>query len=114
LESNFARFIHDTTKVREYDNLCDIVSINKPIDHNKAVAKILTQKRINTSLVLLDKLGTIGERKSISASKKLGNLDSIILSLDESNQESMAGLTQLDNAKSLIFLTSNGVFLGDV
>lgn len=114
LESNFARFIHDTTKVREYDNLCDIVSINKPIDHFKAVAKILTQKRINTSLVLLDKLGTIGERKSIGASKKLGNLDSIILSLDESNQESMAGLTQLDNAKSLIFLTSNGVFLGDV
>lgn len=114
LESNQALYLHNTNKVKDYDHICDIISIVKPINHFKKIAQILSMKRINSQMVLIDYETKIGEEKTITSSKKLGKSDCVVLSLNENDKENEVTMTQLESSKGNIRLLINGINQGNI
>lgn len=114
IESDQATYLHKTNKQRSYEHLCDIVSISKPIAHFKNITKYLTMKRIITQASLLETDLRIGDEKNVASSKKLGNSECVVLSLDESDKESTVRLTQIEEPKGNMKLITNGVSQGNI
>lgn len=114
IESDQTTYLHKTNKQRDYSHLCDIVSIVKPIDHFKNIAKALSMKRLITQVGLLEVDLRIGDERNIASSKKLGNSECVVLSLDESNKELSARLTQIEEPKGNMKLITNGVSQGNI
>ena len=63
---------------------------------------------------LLEKDLRIGDEKNVASSKKLGNSECVVLSLDESDKETVARLTQIEDPKGNIKLITNGVSQGNI
>jgi hypothetical protein len=114
MESDQATYLHKTNKQKDYPHLCDVVSIVKPIAHFKSITQILTMKRLLSQITVLEYSVRIGDERLITSSKKLGNSDCVVLSLDESDKENALRLTQLENAKGNIKLILNGNSQGNI
>lgn len=114
MESDQATYLHKTNKQKDYPHLCDVVSIVKPIAHFKSITQILTMKRLLSQITVLEYSVRIGDERLITSSKKLGNSDCVVLSLDESDKENALRLTQLENAKGNIRLILNGNSQGNI
>lgn len=114
LESDQASFLHKTNKQKDYEHLCDIVSIVKPIAHFKNITKILTMKKTISQLSALEYPLRIGDERNINSSKKLGNTECVILSLEENDKESSLRTAQLEEAKGNIKYILNGISQGNV
>jgi hypothetical protein len=71
-------------------------------------------KRLLSQITVLEYSVRIGDERLITSSKKLGNSDCVVLSLDESDKENALRLTQLENAKGNIKLILNGNSQGNI
>jgi len=114
LESDQATYLHKTNKQKDYEHLCDTVSVIKPIDHFKKITQILTMKKTITQLSVLEQPLRIGDERDINSSKKLGNTECVILSLEENDKESSLRSAQLEEAKGNIKYILNGISQGNV
>jgi hypothetical protein len=114
IESEQALYLHKTNKQKEYPQLCDVVSVVKPITHFKKIAQILTMKRLLSQVSVMETPLRIGGERSITSSKKLGKSDCVVLSLDQTDIESALRLTQLETSKGNMKLIINGISQGNI
>lgn len=114
LESDQATYLHQTNKKKDYPHYCDVVSIVKPTAHFKKIAQILTMKKIISQFGVNEYPLRIGYERIIDSTKKLGNPDAVIISLDNTDKDTTAKISQLESASGNIRLINNGYSMGNI